>query len=368
MKIGFALDDTLDVQDGVQQAVITIGEYMRSQGHDVHYITSQTNRQDLLNVHSLTRTIRVTFNGNKMRIPLPVSRKKIKHFLSQHNFDVLHVQMPYSPLFIEKLILCSPENTKIIGTFHILPYTKISSVSTRLLGLLLSRSLKKFDNVISVSEPARLFCLKAFKAESIVIPNPIALQKFKNIKKNKHEYKQIVFLGRLVERKGARELLEAYRKFLEDNETLRAKCELVIAGKGEQDKTLKFLAGSFPEGTNIKFLGFVDERDKPRLLGNADLAVFPSTGGESFGIVLVEAMASGSRLILAGDNPGYASVMHDFPGLLVNPKDTTKFAEKLRELLEDNQYNSALSAKLSKESEKYDIVKVAGSLLKLYSS
>lgn len=368
MKIGLALDDTLDVQDGVQQAVITLGEYMRSLGHDVHYIASQTKRQDLLNVHSIARTVQVSFNGNKMRIPLPVSRRKIKHFLIKQSFDVIHVQMPYSPLFIEKLILCSTKSTKIVGTFHILPYTKISSISTSLLGLLLWRSLKKINKVISVSEPARLFCLESFKVDSVVVPNPIALQKFRSVKKVQNPYKRIVFLGRLVERKGARELLEAYRKFLEDNESMRSKSELVIAGKGEQESTLKLLAEKLPRGTNIKFLGFVSEEDKPNLLASADISVFPSTGGESFGIVLIEAMASGSRLVLAGNNPGYSSVMQDFPALLVDPKNTSKFAKKLNELLEDNSNNLDLSKRLYKESEKYDVKKVADQLLELYSS
>ena len=81
--------------------------------------------------------------------------------------------------------------------------------------------------------------------------------------------------------------------------------------------------------TNITFTGFVDEKDKPALLASADIAVFPSTGGESIGIVLIEAMAAGSRVVIGGDNVGYRSVLGTNENLLVKPQDTKEFSERI---------------------------------------
>lgn len=368
MKIALALDDTLDVSDGVQQAVITIGENLRSMGHDVHYLASETTRNDLDNVHSLARTFKVAFNGNVMRIPKPASRDKIKRLLHSENFDVIHVQMPYSPLFVERVILNSPKNTKLFGTFHILPYSSVNRYATHILGKILRRSIRKLDVVISVSEPARDFCKKTFGVDSKVIPNPVDISKFKFAKKSVNYKKRIVFLGRLVERKGAKQLILAYKKMLESHPDLIDKTELVIGGKGEQESTLKNIAKSLPGGAQISFIGFVDELDKPNLLASADIAVFPSLGGESFGIVLIEAMAAQSRMILAGDNPGYNSVMGKFPELLVSPNQYDNFAEKMYQLLQDNDNNKQLSKKLHQEAINYDVKAVCKSLLDLYQS
>ena len=369
MKIGFVLDDTLDVSDGVQQAVITTGEHLKTLGHDVHYITSSSSRKDITNVHSFVKLMDVSFNGNKMRIPLPANRKKIKKFLTQQNFDVLHVQMPYSPLFAEKVILSASKKTKIIGTFHILPYSKISTLSGKFLGLLLRRSLNRIDKFVAVSPPAASFCEQIFKKAAVVVPNPVELAHFKMLaKKSKHHLKRIVFLGRLVERKGAVELLDAFNLTLLRNPGSIETVELVIAGDGELKTKLSNKAKKLPDGAKVTFLGFINEKDKPALLNSADIAVFPSLGGESFGIVLVEAMAAGSKTIIAGDNPGYRSVLGQYPQLLVDPKNTENFANKLQEFLRYSNDSLPIGVDFEKESKKYDVSVVCGQLLKLYNS
>src|SRR4051812_41321546 len=103
LKIGFVLDDSLDKPDGVQQYVLSMGEWLRSQGHDIHYLVSTTTRSDLSNVHNLGRFVTVRFNGNAMGTPLPASGRKIKRLLRDEQFDVLHVQLPYSPFLAHKV-------------------------------------------------------------------------------------------------------------------------------------------------------------------------------------------------------------------------------------------------------------------------
>ena len=104
LKIGFVLDDSLDVPDGVQQYVLTVGAWMKGQGHDVHYLVGQTDRNDIPNVHSMSKNIKVRFNKNRMTMPLPTSVKAIAAILQREQFDILHVQMPYSPFMAGRLI------------------------------------------------------------------------------------------------------------------------------------------------------------------------------------------------------------------------------------------------------------------------
>src|ERR1700712_493953 len=98
MKVGFVIDDTLDKPDGVQQYVLTVGRWLAQNGHQVHYLCGETKRGDIPNVHSLTKNAHVRFNGNQLSVPKPANAAKIRQLLDTQQFDVLHIQMPYSPL------------------------------------------------------------------------------------------------------------------------------------------------------------------------------------------------------------------------------------------------------------------------------
>lgn len=370
MKIGFVLDDSLDKPDGVQQAVLTTGEWMRSKGHEVHYLVGRTERTDIENVHSLAKTLRVKFNGNTMGTPLPASGSQLKAFFALHCFDVLHVQMPYSPFFAAKVIKLAPKSTKIIGTFHILPYTKFSSLATKQLAKLLRSSLKRFDAFVSVSEPAAKFAKTSFGIDSVVIPNPVTTANFTHSRGSggKSNIKRIVFLGRLEERKGVLDLVKAYKLLLETDSKQIKKTKLIIGGKGPLKDTVHGLLISLPMGAQSEQLGFIPEADKAKLLASADVAVFPSTSGESFGIVLVEAMAAGSGIVIAGNNPGYTSVLGEKPELLFNPRNTSEFADKLAWALSDSPESIELGSWLHDQAERYDVATVGEQLLKLYKS
>ena len=112
MKIGLVLDDTLDTPDGVQQYVLQVGAWLTDQGHEVHYLVGQTARTDIPNLHSLSRNLKVRFNGNRMSMPLPASRRKLRAFLQEMQFDVLHVQVPYSPFMAGRLLSVAPASTR----------------------------------------------------------------------------------------------------------------------------------------------------------------------------------------------------------------------------------------------------------------
>ncbi|HTE58228.1 MAG TPA: glycosyltransferase family 4 protein [Verrucomicrobiae bacterium] len=351
MKIGFVLDDSLDKTDGVQQYVTTLGAWFTHEGHDVHYLVGHTERRDLPNIHSLSRNVQAHFNQNRMSTPLPVSTRKVKALLAQEEFDVLHVQMPYSPFMAAKIIKNAPKDAAIIGTFHILPYSRLESVATRTLALILRRSRKRFDTVVSVSAPAATFARKKFKVKSQVVPNAVPVAHFqtgKKIRKYDNGKLNIVYLGRLVERKGCRYFLEAIQLLHEQN--LLHTVRVIIAGKGPEEAKLKKFVDDRRLGKSVIFLGYITEEEKPNLLASADIAVMPSTGGESFGIVLIEAMAAGADVVIAGNNKGYRSVMAGHKEQIISPADTKAFAKMLKHFI--------INANARKRAKKWQTVHV----------
>ena len=361
MTIAYALDDTLDKPDGVQQAMIAIAEKMRQLGHDVHYIVPFTERSDLKNVHSVARVLSMKFNGNSIRTPIWSSRKKIKKLFADYKFDVIHVQMPYSPVMSSKVILSAPKTTKVIGTFHILPYSRTASIGTRLIGIFMRRSLRRFDKLYAVSAPALEFMQKSFKVNGSVLANPINYDYFHKYshKQTNNAKTQIVFLGRFDERKGVKQLINAYEK-LPNTQNI----ELIMCGKGPLWDSLKEKVDT--QKLNVLMPGFVSEEEKAQYLSSADIAVFPSTSGESFGIVLTEAMASGAGVTIGGNNPGYSSVLEPWPETLFDPNNQQAFTQKIHEFIINTELRLSIGFKQHEAVKQYDIMHICEELQKSY--
>lgn len=368
MKIGFVLDDSLDKTDGVQQYVLTLGHWYAAQGHDVHYLVGHTERHDVPNIHSLSRNLRVQFNQNRMSTPLPVRSNRIRQLLHEQQFDVLHVQLPYSPFLAGRVIKAAPTTTAVIGTFHILPFSKIESAATRALAAAVKKSRRKFDAVVSVSEPAMHFARKRFKVDSQVVPNAVPVARFRANQqqaRKRSDSLTLVCLGRLVERKGCQQLLEAIR-LLQARDQL-ADTRVIIAGKGPLLPRLQAFVRRNHLEDYVEFAGYVSEADKPKLLASADIAVLPSMGGESFGIVLVEAMAAGADVVIAGDNPGYRTVMDGHDEQIVNPKDALAFAETLRHFMVDAAARRRAKKWQRSRAAEFDVEVVGKKLLDIYT-
>ena len=366
LKVGLVVDDGLDSTDGVQQYVLTLGKWLQSNGHEVRYLAGQTKRQDLPGLYSLARNMKVRFNGNSLSIPLPASRRKIRRVLKQEQFDVLHIQTPHSPFMAQKVILAADSGTAIIGTFHILPYGWMSAVGNRLLGIWLRPSLKCFDEIVSVSSAAAEFAERSFKIDTTVVPNAVDLSHFRDAKplpQYDDEVPTILFLGRLVPRKGCFLLLQAVLKLRDEGIT---DFRVVICGRGPEEAKLRQFISQNGMQEQVELAGFVSEEDKPRYYASADIAVFPSQGGESFGIVLIEAMASGRSVVLAADNAGYHSVMAAQPELLFPVGETDVLAEKLTHYLKDNEARKQARKRSSIAVEQYDINRVGKQLLTRY--
>lgn len=365
MKVAFLLDDSLDTTDGVQQYVLTLGNWLESKGHKIYYLVGQTKRKDIKNIHSLTKNYKVKFNKNILTIPGRVNKKIVSKLLNDEKFDVIHVQMPYSPQLAGKVINLAPKTTKIVSTFHIFPASKRVSYGAKILKYITKKSLNRIDEFISVSDPAKQFMKFTYGINSNVIPNMINLENVKKYlihKNNKTLVKKIVFLGRLVERKGAEYLIKAFSEINCEN------VELIIGGKGPDEAKLKLMCKNLKIEEKVIFAGFIEERDKFNFLNQADIAVFPSTGGESFGIILLEAIAAGAKVVIGGDNVGYASTLENNNLVLVDPLNTKSFAKKLESLLKDTNQINEINKWQNKLIRSYDIEAVGPKILEIYSN
>lgn len=369
LTIGYVLDDSIDSTDGVQQYVKTVARWMESQGHEVHFIVGHSQKA-ANNVHSLSKVVKLPFNKNTVATPLPASKKAIKQLFKEQKFDVLHVQMPYSPLLAGKVITAAPVTTAVVGTFHILPFNRLHHGANVVLAKTLKNTLPRFDRIVSVSPAAQAFAKKTYDIESEVIPNAVDTRAFITKRALKHDKNcaRIVFLGRLVERKGVQQLLAALARLQTEHPKVASQIECYIAGGGKLDAQLKTYARQHNLQHLVHFKGYVPEEDKPELLASADIAVFPALGGESFGIVLIEAMAAGSRVVIGGDNPGYRSVLGDMPELLVDPMDTKAFSQKLLQMLTDNALRDKVYRWQHRTVRQYDVAQVGPKLLSCYQA
>lgn len=367
LKVGLVLDSGLDAPDGVQQYVLAIGEWLRSKGHDVHYLVGQTKRRDIANVHSLGRAVKVSFNGNKGSIPLFASRREIKSLLAAEKFDVLHVQIPHHPLLAQPIVLAADKRTAVIGTFHIAPLNGLVTIGNKLLGLWLKPSLRRFDRIVSVSSAAAAFAKQTFGTRTDVLPNVVDAKRFASaepLSQYTDDTLTILFLGRLVSRKGCGLLLRAVARLSEQTDL--PKFRVLICGRGPLEAELKKYASEHGLEKLVEFVGFVSEEDKPRYYASADIAVFPSRGGESFGIVLLEAMAAGRAVVLAGNNPGYASVMAPQPELLFNANEAGALSDKLACYMRDKGRREAMRDWGLAYAGKFDIEVIGNKLLNIY--
>lgn len=369
LKIGFVLDDSLDTPDGVQQYVLTVGKWLSSQGHDVHYLVGQTQRTDVPNIASLSKNVKVRFNKNRMSMPLPVSGAAIERLLRREDFDILHVQLPYSPFLAGKIIQAAPDTTAVVGTFHIAPHSKVVHVANHLLRMMTFRSLKRFDAIMSVSPVAQQFAERTFKISSDIVPNTVDLAPFMRATPLP-EYRNdltVLFLGRLVERKGCQHLLRAVAH-MQERSLVEKPYKVVICGFGPLEEKLRQYVRAHKLERIVEFTGFVEEADKPRYMASSDIAVFPSTGGESFGIVLLEAMAASRGAVLAGDNPGYASVMREHPEALFKPHNEEHLADVLAHLLNDQQKRIDARKWQLQDVQRYAIPTVGAQIVEHYRS
>lgn len=363
LRIGLVIDDGLDKPDGVQQIVLTLGRRLAELGHEVHYVTSTTERTDLPNLHVLGRTVSVRFNGNRLRSPLPARRADVRRLLAEVPFDVLHVTMPYSPLLAGRVVSAASPRTAVVGQFVIYPQDRLTRWGIRALGLAERRRLRRFDAITALSEAARESVREAYGRDVPIIGGPVELGGPAADAPSGADDSpvRIVFLGRLVERKGPRELLAAVAAM-----PATRPWTLTLAGRGPLLDELRDRAGAAGIADRVDFPGFVAEEDKAGLLAGADVVALPSTGGESFGMSVVEALADAGGVVLAGDNPGYRTPMAGLEDQLVDPRDTAAFARTLARWVDDPTARAAARAPQRAAAQRFEAGEITAQTLAWY--
>jgi phosphatidylinositol alpha-mannosyltransferase len=253
----------------------------------------------------------------------------------------------------------------VVGTFHILPYSRLTGLANHGLALLNRRSGKRFDAMLAVSEPARQFAQRVYGYDAKVVPNPIWLEHFKT-PASKSADLNVVFLGRLVPRKGAQHLLHA-AAYVREHRLFTGEFKVIIGGKGELLPLLQAYSRDHGLDDIVTLAGFINETDKAAFLAQGDVVAYPSTAGESFGIVLLEAFAAARGVVLAGNNPGYSSVMAPYPDQLFDPHDEAALATKLAHYLADAQARQAATKAQRAYVLRFDVAEVGRQLLSVYA-
>lgn len=338
LSIALVYDDSLDRPGGVAQHVEMLRRGLMSRGHQVHLLVGESRSGDSA-CRPLARNVSVRFNGNRLTIPLLTRADRMDRVLAEISPDVLHVQLPYSPLLAGRLIARAGPTTAVVGTSHVFSECVHVRLGARLLGAVNARSSQRIDRALAVSQAARSFAEHCCGVQvDAIVPNMVDLKAIQAAAFGVRPATEptVVFIGSLVPRKGVARLLDAWPSVLEEHSEAR----LVIAGDGPLRKALERRIRHTGVRRQVEFRGLVDEAEKVRLLASADVACFPSLFGESFGIVLLEAMAAGTPVVLGGDNPGYRELLRGRPEALVDARAPRRMARILADGLRETREGS----------------------------
>ena len=365
MRIGIVCPYSFDVPGGVQFHVRDLAEHFIAQGHDVSVLAPADDESELPDyLQSCGRAVPVRYNGSVARLTFgPTSSARVSRWLDDGAFDVLHLHEPVTPS-VSLLALWSA-SVPVVATFHT---ANLRSRAMHAANPLLRPSLEKIRARIAVSEDARRTVRRHLGGDAYIIPNGVDVAQFERAAADPRwtgtpERPTIAFLGRIDEpRKGLAVIGSAMADVLPRLPGTR----LLVAGPGDVKEAS---TGMTPEViAATEFLGGVSEADKAALLSSVDVYVAPHLGGESFGIVLVEAMASGAP-VLASDLTAFANVLdHGSAGELFPTGDAVALADRIVWLLGDAARRETLRAAGHLRSQAFDWSGVAERIMAVYET
>jgi phosphatidylinositol alpha-mannosyltransferase len=333
LKVGIVSPYGYPDPGGVNEHVRFTYEAMSRMGHDVWIITSKYGRQRESEGHviRLGTGWAAPANGSVGRVTLGLRFKhQAREVLEAHRFDILHFHEPFVP-FLSPTMLDQSRGTVNIATFHAFGgFSPSYWIGKRFAGRLADR----LDGRIAVSGAARHFISRYFPGDYQIIPNGVDLDRFTHAQPFEElrdgRTLNILFVGRLEERKGLIHLLKAYHRLRKRKVDAR----LLVVGAGPKLREYKRFVG-LRGIRDVEFLGRVSDGDKVRYFASADIYCAPNTGQESFGIVLLEAMAAGVPIV-ASDIHGFKRVVErNVQGLLVEPRNPRALAAALYSLARD---------------------------------
>ncbi|WP_440104440.1 glycosyltransferase family 4 protein [Streptosporangium sp. H16] len=362
MRIGIVCPYTWDVPGGVQVHIQDLAEALMADGHHVSVISPAAEGAELPPyVTSAGRAVPVPFNGSVARMSFGfLSANRVRRWVREGRFDVLHVHEPAIPSL--GLLACWVARGPIVATFHA-SYGNSRSFSVGV--PVIMSALEKIGGRIAVSDAARKTLVEFMGGDAVLIPNGVTVSRYTEGEPlpGWDEGEVIGFLGRMDEpRKGLPVLLEAFALLAAERPALR----LLLAGPGDADEVLERVPPAFHD--RIGLLGMVSEEDKVRAYHTVDVFCAPNLGGESFGIVLTEAMSAGAA-VLASDIPAFRKVLDDGrAGALFETGDARSLAREAAALLDDPGRRAELSEKARLAVRKYDWSTVARDVLRVYET
>ncbi len=365
LRIGIVCPYSFDVPGGVQFHVRDLAEHLIGVGHEVSVLAPADDDTPVpWYVEGAGRAVPVKYNGSVARLAFgPVSRGRVRRWLTDGDFDVLHVHEPISPSL--SMLALWAATGPIVATFHT---ANLRSRAMQAAYPILRPSLEKISARIAVSEDARRTVVEHFGGDAVVIPNGVYVDRFgaavpRPQWQGTPERPTVAFVGRIDEpRKGLPVLAAAVPAVL----AARPGTRFLVLGRGDGDEALEGLGPA--ERAAVELLGPLGDEEKASLLRSADVYVAPHTGGESFGIVLVEAMSAGAPVV-ASDLGAFRRVLDDGAlGVLFPPGEPQALAAALTGLLADAGGRQRLSASAARAVRRYDWDRVAGEVLAVYET
>ncbi|MET8142316.1 glycosyltransferase family 4 protein [Sphaerisporangium sp. NPDC005288] len=367
MRVGMVCPYTWDVPGGVMAHVRDLAEALIADGHHVSVLAPASDDAPLpYYVTSAGRAVPVPYNGSVARLAFGfLSAGRTRKWLREGRFDVLHVHEPAVPSV--GLLAVWAASGPIVATFHA-SYQRSRVVAVT--APVLHTALEKISGRIAVSDAARKTLVEHIGGDAVLIPNGVTVSRYTDAEPlpgwgpdGGSGGGVIGFLGRMDEpRKGLPVLLEAFARLAPERPGLR----LLVAGPGDADEVLSKVPAALRDRVGV--LGMVSEEDKARAYHSVDVFCAPNTHGESFGIVLAEAMAAGAT-VLASDIPAFRKVLGEGQaGALFTTGDAASLAREAASLLDDPERRAKLSDEAGVAVRKYDWSTVARDVVRVYET
>jgi phosphatidylinositol alpha-mannosyltransferase len=367
MKIGLVSPYDYSHPGGVIYHISYLAHHFHMMGHSVKIIAPVRRKSVRYfdeEVTAVGRPIPIPYGGTTARIALsPWLPYQVRRVLDREEFQIIHLHEPFIPMLCLSTLIESKSIN--VGTFHACHEKSsmywLNRSTMRKLGA-------KLHGKITVSKPARDYISKYLTADYRIIPNGVDIHLFYPDGPIMDEFKDdrlnILFVGRLEERKGVGDLIRACSLVKKDFPNFR----LIIAGPGLMLRLQYKTMAKMLLNDRAVFTHYVTFDDLPKLYRTADIFCAPATGGESFGMVLLEAMASGTPVV-ATDIPGYASVVtHGQEGLLARPHNPRSVADCLLKLLNDKQLRLSMAERGVATANKYCWENVSRQVVDYYTS
>lgn len=362
MRIGMICPYSFDVAGGVQAHVVDLARVLIARGHEVSVLTPSSKETPLPDfVVSSGKAVAIPYNGSVSRLSFgPIAFSRLRRWIREGEFDVLHVHEPNAPSL--SMLALAIADGPIVATFHT---STERSVVLSVFQSVLRPSHEKIRGKIAVSELARRWQMESLGSDAIEIPNGVDVKHFAKgdpLPGYPRPGKTVLFLGRYDEpRKGMAVFLEALPAIVEAQPDV----EVLVIGRGDEEKLLKE-AGA--HAGHLRLLGAVTDEEKAAALRSADVYVAPNLGGESFGIVLVEAMAAGAAVVASDLNAFERVLGGGESGVLVPVGDGAALGTAVAELLSDDDARRAQVARASDAVWRFDWSVVAEQVLRVYET